>query len=124
MDHESGGLIYDNQRLIFINDLDRNVLRRESGCHRSDQLHFDTIVFAEFVGRFGGLIVYEYIFTLDQPLQTRPAPALELRSKIGIESNSDMLRADFENIHSYPLPRSKSFMNDTSASQPARGNAL
>src|SRR5215216_1001148 len=124
MDHQSRRFIYNHQRLIFVDDLDRNVLRRKRIRDRSDQLHFDLIVFAKFVGRFGEPAVYEYVFTFDQPLQTRPAPALELRSKIGVETNANMLRADFENIHSYPLRRSKSFMNDTSASHPSRGNAL
>ena len=49
MDHQSGRFIYDNQRLIFVNDLDRNVFRRKDVRRRSNQLHFDLIVFAEFV---------------------------------------------------------------------------
>ena len=90
MDHQTRRFIYDHQRLIFVNDLDRNVFRRKDVCRRSDQLHFDLIVFAEFVGRFGWLAVYEDVFIFNQPLQTRAAPALELRSKIGVETNSSM----------------------------------
>ena len=99
MDHQPGPFIYDDQRLIFVDDLDRNVLRRKGIRRRSDQIHFDLIIFAEFVRRFSGLTVYEDVFIFNKSLQARAAPALELRSKIRIETNSNMLRINFKEIH-------------------------
>ncbi len=78
MDHKSGGFIYDGQRLVFINDLDRNIFRRKGIGRRRDQFDFDLVVFAELVGRFRDLTVYEDVFVFDQALQARPAPTVNL----------------------------------------------
>ena len=49
--------------------------------------------------RFGGLAVYGDVFIFNESLQPRAAPAFELRSKIGVETNPNMLRINFKEIH-------------------------
>ena len=49
MDHKTGRLVYDDQRLVFVNDLDRYRFRSEAGCCGYDQFDFDVVVFAKFV---------------------------------------------------------------------------
>ena len=78
MDHKPRRLVYDNQRVIFVNNFDRNVFGREVCGWRSDQLDFDFIAFAEFVSGFRDLVVYEDIFVLNQLLQTRTTPSFDL----------------------------------------------
>src|ERR1051325_840638 len=90
MDHEPSGFIYDHQRLVFINDLERNIFRREEVRRRRDQLNFNLVMLAKFVGWLRDFPVYEYIFILDQPLQARAAPAFKLRSEVNIKTTAGM----------------------------------
>ena len=78
MDHEPGGFVNDYQRLIFVNDLEWNIFRREEVRRRRYQFNFNLVMFAEFVGRLCDFAVYEYVFVFDQPLQTRTTPTFDL----------------------------------------------
>ena len=78
MNHQPCGLVYNHQRLILVDDIDRDVLGSKDVNRGRDQLNFDLIVFAEFVRRLGWLPVYEYVFILNQTLQSCSAPTLDL----------------------------------------------
>ncbi len=50
MDHESGGFVDDNERLVFVNDLDRDWFGSEAGRYRrSSEFDFDLVVLAQLV---------------------------------------------------------------------------
>jgi len=68
MDHETGRLIHYYQRLVFVNDIEWDIFRREDIGRRRDQLYFNFISFAEFIRRLRDFSVYEYVFILDQTL--------------------------------------------------------
>jgi len=43
MDHETGRFIHNYQRLVFINDVEWNIFRREDIDRSRDKLYFDLI---------------------------------------------------------------------------------
>jgi hypothetical protein len=98
MDHEPGRFIYDDQRLIFVNDFERNIFRCKDVRGRRYQVNFNLVMFAEFVGGFCDLAVYQYVFVLDQPLQTRTTPAFKLRSEINVKTSAGVFWSNLCNL--------------------------
>ena len=78
VDHETSRLVYHHKSLIFVNNLDWNIFRCERFRSRRDQLDFNFIMFTQLVGRLRGFTVDEYVFVLDQTLQTSATPAFDL----------------------------------------------
>jgi hypothetical protein len=78
MDHEPGRFVNHYQHVVFINNVERDILRREDIRGRRDKLYFDLISIAELVGRLRDLAVNKHVFILNQPLQACAAPALDL----------------------------------------------
>src|SRR6185436_2222249 len=78
VDDESGRFVHDKESIVFVNNLDRNIFRYESVRSGRDQFDFNLVVLTKFVRRFCRLAVNEYVFILDQTLQTRSTPALDL----------------------------------------------
>ena len=68
MDHEPGRLVYNYQRVVFVNDIEWDIFRREDIGRRRDQFYFNFISFAEFIRRLRDFSVYEYVFILNQTL--------------------------------------------------------
>ena len=79
MDDQSGGLVYNDECFVFVDDLDRDRFRSEVGCSRGDQLDFEFVVFAQLVGRLGRLAVDENVFGFDETLEPRATPAVNAR---------------------------------------------
>jgi len=78
VDHKPGWFVYDDESLIFVNNFDGDILGNESVCGWRDQLDFNFVILPKLVRRFRALAVYENIFVLDQALQARSTPALDL----------------------------------------------
>jgi len=78
MDHEPSRFVYHDERVVFVNNINRNILRYERLRRGRDQLNFDFIMFPNFVRRFRRLAVNEYVFILDQALETCSTPTLDL----------------------------------------------
>ena len=49
VDHKPGRFVYNNQRLIFVNNFERDIFRREEVGRRRYQFNFNLIMFAEFI---------------------------------------------------------------------------
>src|SRR4030095_2972468 len=88
MYYKSGRFVYDEERFIFVDNIDRNVLGCKSRGHRQAELNFNFIVGAQFVRRLRGFAVDENIFILNQTLQTCATPVVDLRRKVGVETNT------------------------------------
>ena len=78
MDHQPCRFVYHDKRVVFVNNLKRNIFRNERVCGGRDQLDFDFVLFADFVRRLRRLAINEYVLILDQTLQTCSTPTLDL----------------------------------------------
>jgi len=51
MNHQARGLFDDNQIIVFVDDLEGDVLRLEAGAARQLQIHFNNLVATQPVAR-------------------------------------------------------------------------
>ena len=49
MDHKPCRFVYHDKRVVFVNNINRNIFRYEGIRGGRDQLDFDFVVFADFV---------------------------------------------------------------------------
>src|SRR5215471_16250698 len=83
---QTSRLVYDNQIDIFVNNVDRNVFRREAFRGRDRQFDFDAITGANFVGRFCLTAIYQDRRVFDQILQPRATPPVNPRGEKRVET--------------------------------------
>lgn len=96
MHDKTGGFVYDEERLIFVDDVDRYRFRSETRHRRRDELDFDVVMFAKLVRRLAEFAVDENVFALDEALQARAAPAFDSRREKGVEPYANIIRSDRE----------------------------
>ena len=102
MDHESRGFIHDNERLVLVDDLDRNVFGCKRDGGRRSEVYFKVVAVAESVRGFGNLAVNENVFALDQFLQACATPTFDLRSKVSVQTNTGVFRSNLD-VHRLPI---------------------
>ena len=68
MHHHSRWFVDDGEKLVFINNIERNILRLKSRDRCLDQVDLDLVALANLVRRLDGLVVDENILVIDQPL--------------------------------------------------------
>ncbi len=80
MDDHSGRLVDDGEVLVLVDDIERYVLGLEP-CGRSlDQIDLDGVALAEPVRRLDRPVIDQHVFVLDQPLQPRTRPSVDIFS--------------------------------------------
>ena len=91
MHDHSRGFVDHGEIVVLKNDIKRNVLRFEPCGIALGQFDVNNIAFPHFVRRASRPAIYKHIFAVDQLLQLRARPAVDLLSKERIESLSDIL---------------------------------
>src|SRR5215831_247423 len=83
---QTSRLVNDNQIVIFIDNIDGSVFRREAfrGCDR--QFDFDAITGANSVGRFCLTAIHQDRRVFDQILQPRATPPVHARGEKRIKT--------------------------------------
>lgn len=80
MDDQAGGLVNDDECVVFVDDFNGNGFGSKAGRSRRNQFDFQLVVFAQFVGRFRGFAVYENVFRFDEALEPGAAPTFNSSS--------------------------------------------
>ena len=78
MDYHPGRFIYHREIFIFVNDVERDILRLERRGRLFGQVNIDLIRLADLVRRFRLALIDENVAVLDQTLQARSRPASNL----------------------------------------------
>ena len=86
MDNHSGALVYHGKKIIFEDDIDRDILRLESRDRCLDQVDLDLFATADLVRWLYRFVIDENIFVLDQTLKPRARPAVDILRKIYVET--------------------------------------
>jgi hypothetical protein len=74
-----------HEKVIFINDLKRNVFGSKAGEGQRGQFRIDLIVRAQFIGWLRGATVDNHIAVVNQALQSRTTPGLNVFGEKGIK---------------------------------------
>jgi hypothetical protein len=85
MNDQTSRLVYHHHVFIFVNYFDGNFFGQESGRRQDSEISFNLILRLQFVRRFGGAAVDQNLAVIDQALQTRTTPALDLLGEKRIE---------------------------------------
>ena len=79
MHHHAGLLVDNDQVLIFVNNVDWNILGNKRFRRRRCQLNLDFIRWSNSVRGFGSLSINQDIGIFDQPMQARATPTFHSR---------------------------------------------
>ncbi len=89
-------LIYDDQVVVFVNNVEGNIFGLEFRRRKRGELCVDLIVGPELVRRFRGAAVDQHVLLFDQTLEPRAAPAFELFREKNVEALSGCVFRDRE----------------------------
>ena len=90
--NHSGRFVNYGEKFVLENDIERNVFRLKAGGRKLTQFDVDLVGISYLVRRFGRVFIYQHVAFVDQPLQPRTRPALDVFSKKRIKALSGILQ--------------------------------
>ncbi len=86
MHDQAGGLVEDDDRVVLVNDIERNVLRGQRAIGQLGQLHRDDVIDSQFARSFDGDAVNQDRMLVDRPLKEGPTEIGEDAAEIVIDA--------------------------------------
>lgn len=96
MDDHAGRFVYNGEKLVLVNDIEGNILGLKSRDRSLDEVDLDIVVLADLVRWLYRFVVDENVLVIDQPLQSRTRPAVDVLGKIRVETHTGMVRINDE----------------------------
>ncbi len=96
VNNHAGGLVHDNQRLVFKHDVQRDVFRPGRFAGRFDQFQFDALAASQAVTGLCALAVNAHRIRVDGPPQVRAAVIRQTLGQEPIEPGAGISGADLQ----------------------------